>query len=113
MIADGTNNGGVGELYPQQTKSADARLERQAARLGWNIPDNLKDKIVERQVKIAIEDDSSNRESTSAARVLASLNAQNIALACANIGQEEDGIEPVDPVALLIEMRRTIPNTLQ
>ena len=39
----------------------------------------MKAKIVERQIKIATEDASSNREATSAARVLVSMETQNIA----------------------------------
>ena len=63
--------GGDGEI-----KRSELAIERTAAKR-WNIPDKYKDAIVNRQVKIAVDSSSSNREATSAARVLATLEAQN------------------------------------
>ena len=83
------------------------KIEREALRLGWNIPDEYKDKIIERQVKIAIDPKATPRESSVAARVIVSANAQNVQLAMSPTVQDDsDRLAPVDTSALLMEMRR-------
>ncbi len=89
------------------------RMEQKAVSLGWVIPDEVKADVVGEQVKIATDKsgEASNREKTSAAKCLASMNAQNIAIAVSsNINEESDKLTPVSPAAMLVEMRKTIPS---
>ena len=68
--------GGYGGDVEYPTRSM-ARIERQAVKGRWDIPDKYKDGIVNRQVQIAISPESSNREATSAAKCILSMEGQN------------------------------------
>ncbi len=68
----GGNRGDSG-LTPDRENT----LERMALAQRWPIPDDKRQAIVDRQVEISIDDDSSNRESTAAARALTAMEAQN------------------------------------
>jgi hypothetical protein len=89
--------------------SGDAAIERQALSLGWVLDPDKKQEMVDRQFEISKT--AEPREATAAARVLAQLNAQNIAVAASpSIMDEGDGIESVSAIELLIQMRNTIPS---
>ena len=81
------------------------RIEQKAARLGWHIPQDKKQDIVDAQIEIATGV-ATNREKTSAARVLASMNGQNVAIAISHIEEDEERIETVTTEDILIAMRR-------
>lgn len=59
------------------TERRNAEIEGEAVRKRWNIPDKFKDGIVNRQVQIAINPNSTDRHATSAARVLVAMESQN------------------------------------
>jgi len=75
-------NGGMGVLSDR----VEAMIGRKAVKQRWPIPEKYKQAVIDRQVKIAISPSSSNREATSAARVLVAAEAQN---------QADDREEPV------------------
>ena len=85
------------------------RMERKAAKLGWNIPDIHKQAIVDGQVEIALDPAASPREKTSAAKCLVSMESQNIAISLSPVTTAEEKIEPVSAVELLAAMKATIP----
>lgn len=93
------DNGGYGGAtnseYPTRHPSQDARIERMAIKKRWNIPDKYKDALVNGQVQIAINPDSSNREKTSAFRALLAAEAQNQADEVASEKAPEDMPEGV------------------
>ena len=76
------NDGGMGDLSPR----VEAMIGRKALKQRWPIPEKYKQAVIDRQVKIAISPESSNREATSAARVLVAAEAQN---------QADDRAEPI------------------
>ena len=104
------DNGGYGGAtnseYPTRHPNQDARIERMAIKKRWNIPDKYKDALVNGQVQIAINPDSSNREKTSAFRALLAAEAQNQA--------DEVGIdttmEPATPAEMLAALAGTVPD---
>ena len=59
----------------------DTRMLERALRERWPIPDQYRDAIVTRQIRIAIDPSSSNREATSATRCLVSMEQQNADIA--------------------------------
>lgn len=108
MISNGNNGDyrGDSDEYPTKHPDTARRMEATAARLGWDIPDEYKSAIVKRQVQIAVDPASTQREATSAARCLTSMNGQNVAIAISpNIQESTDKIEPV-PVDQLLNMRQ-------
>ena len=60
--------------------NGEMRLINRAIRNGWNIPEKYKEGIVQTLVQRALDKDSTPRDSNSAARVLATMNGQNIKL---------------------------------
>lgn len=112
MIANANNGGGVGEEYPQQTKSANSRLERKAIKLGWIIPEDDRPELISGQIEIAKDPTLTPRERTSAFKAIVSANSQNVQLAIARLDNEEDhSLAPIDTRDLVAAMRtRTIPN---
>lgn len=69
-------DGDIGEVCNLSDRTAQ-RIERQALKQRWEIPEKYKPAIINRQVQIAIDPKSSNRESTSAAKALLSMESQN------------------------------------
>lgn len=69
--------GGLGGDVLRPAGIRDTRLIERALREQWPIPDEFREPIVKRQVRIAIDPHSSPRESTSAARCLVSMQQQN------------------------------------
>ena len=65
---------------PEQERKrgiSETRLLEKAVRQRWPIPDEYRLAIMERQARIAIDEDASNREATSAAKCLISAERQN------------------------------------
>ena len=102
-------NGGYGGAanseYPTRHPNQDARIERMAINKRWNIPDKYKDAMVNGQVQIAINPDSSNREKTSAFRALLAAEAQNQADEVAI----DTSMEPASPAEMLAALAGTVP----
>jgi len=69
----------------------EAALYRKAIKQRWPLPEKYKQAVIERQVKIAVSPESTPRESTSAAKVIMTAEAQNQAdelkLEPAEVGQ--------------------------
>jgi hypothetical protein len=59
----------------------DTRLLERALRERWPIPDQFREPIINRQIRIAMDPASSPREATSAARCLVSMEQQNADIA--------------------------------
>ena len=70
---------GGGALRPKGIR--DTRLIERALREGWPIRRKYRKPIVERQVSIAVDPESSPREATSAARCLVVMSSENAAIA--------------------------------
>lgn len=77
--ANGHGNGGLGGNI-RKAGTRDTRLLERAVRERWKIPDDKREAIVNRQVEIAVNSPK-DREATSAAKCLATMEAQNIAVA--------------------------------
>ncbi len=92
----------------QQPKPGDViKIEAMAVKQRWPITDEQKAAIAARQVRIATKS-RIDRNATSAARVLISMESQNIEdEQSANAGGGE--IEQVKLMDLLVEMNTTIP----
>lgn len=71
----------VGDIGGLRPGIYDTRLIERALRERWPIPDKYREPIINRQVRIAMDPSSSNRESTSAARCLVSMEQQNADIA--------------------------------
>lgn len=70
-------NGGQGARTGHER--ADAAMVGRAIRERWPIPEEYRAPIVNRIVRIVVDPSSSNREATSAARCLATMDSQNVA----------------------------------
>jgi hypothetical protein len=66
-----------GGVSAKRIRLENTRMLERALREQWPIPDEYREPIVKRQVKIAIDPDSSSREATSAARCIVSMQSQN------------------------------------
>ena len=100
MISDAESSGGKeGGEYPIGKMAANS-IEQMAVKHGWPVPADKKQAIVDRQIDIATN--GKDRTATAAARVLVSMEAQNIA---ANIDTDRT-ISPHEVAAELIAMRR-------
>lgn len=73
--------GGLGGSSLRPRGIRDTRMIERALRECWPIAQKKRRPIVERQVAIATDPESSPREATSAARCLASMSAENAAIA--------------------------------
>ncbi len=72
----------VGDIGGLRAKGLnDTRLLERALRERWPIPDQYREPIINRQVRIAMDPNSSPREATSAARCLVSMEQQNADIA--------------------------------
>ena len=83
----------------------DTRLLERAVRERWPIDHSYLEAVAKRQVKIAVDPESSNRESTSAARCIVSMVGQNQVDEIRR-GYTEEPMEPVrveDEVAAMLE----------
>jgi hypothetical protein len=67
------------DLTPEPGQPRDTRLIEKALRKRWPIPETYREAIIKRQVAIAIDPKAANRESTSAAKCLVAMEAQNMA----------------------------------
>ncbi len=95
----------MGRQEPNETDIT--QIEAMAIRQRWPISDEQKAAIAARQVRIATKS-RIDRNATSAARVLISMESQNIEdEQSANAGGGE--IEQVKLMDLLVEMNTTIP----
>ncbi len=103
MIAENYNTGGTGEEYPLSRRKGANTLEQKALQLGWNIPEDKRQEIVDRQIKIAIDADE-DRYSSIAAKTLVSMNAQNVVLATSGLGEKLE-ITPEDVAEAIKEAR--------
>ena len=66
-----------GTEYPTSHPKELGILERKAIKQRWNIPDKYKEAMVNGQVQIAIDPQSTNRDKTSAFRALLSADQMN------------------------------------
>lgn len=67
------------------------RMLERAVREKWPIPDAVREAIIKRQAKIAIDVNSSPREATSAARALISAASHNLEIVKMEIAEESRG----------------------
>ena len=77
--------GDTGGQARWQSQQEDRMLQR-AIKQRWPIPEKYKQAVIDRQVRIAISEESNAREATAAARVLVAAEAQN---------QADDRAEPI------------------
>ena len=103
MISDG-NNGDTGSEYPLSRRKGERTLEQKAARLGWNIPEDKKNEIVQRQIEIATTS-TEERYASIAAKTLVAMNSQNVTLAVSRVEEPTEKAAPV-PLETLLEMRK-------
>ena len=66
-----------GGVSAKRVRMEHTRMIERALREQWPIPDEFREPVVKRQVRIAIDPESSPREATSAARCLVSMQQQN------------------------------------
>lgn len=108
MISNGKNGarGHSDEEYPLIGRAN--KMEQRAVNLGWNIPADKKQAIVDRQVRIATESDD-DRHSTMAAKCLTTMNTQNVQLAISRLDDGSDQMIPIDPLDMFSRMSGSIP----
>ena len=78
--AQSQGGSGGGAIHPESISPEgirDTRLIERALREQWPIDDRFREAIVDRQVRIAISLESGDREATSAARCLVTMQSQN------------------------------------
>ena len=68
---------GTADEYPLKDGKGVSKIERQAIKQRWNIPDKYKDGVINRQVQIAVNPETPNREATSAAKAIIQAVGQN------------------------------------
>lgn len=75
-------NGGLGgrseRVESGLTEIKDARLSRLAVRKRWDIPEEGRAAVIQRQIQIATEERFSANEATNAAKCLTAMEAQNL-----------------------------------
>ena len=99
----------MADEYPtSHAKEADI-LERKAITLGWGITNDLKAKAKHQIEKMISDDDTTPRDRNIAIKTLVTMSGQDIAVALSPVTTAEETIEPVTPAALLVEMKKTIP----
>ena len=99
-----------GGISAKRVHLEDTRMLERALRERWPIPEQYREAIVSRQVRIAVDPGSSAREATSAARCVVSMEGHNLADEHKRIDKR---LPDLHAVGGLVEHRVTVAELLE